>query len=412
MKRYLQLCSLFFLLYFYYFYFQSLIPVHADTQCNLPGGSVPFDVTPLVGNSYPGTSPTAFAVTIHWSKIDPSTFASYWEGKLSLFIVGFDSSSLVIPNLDNATGPLAIVKDDAALRVSPTDKTYPMSKGGGSFPAPNGTNYYNIVISLNSPPGKKWDGNSNSQDCLVGTTSNSVSGGSPYAGIAVSSNNPVPSTSPACPAGQAQQNARCNSLLNACNLANPSDITKICAPGLSCDTDPSSQLEYCYPGNVTPNPNCPNAGTPCKGSTDITTCQQKGCSQSTNLTCQSVANGHFACEGPDVNVTPSPTFAADTPIPNPCKNNSCNTAIGAIDVSSGQAFVAVLFRLILSLSGGISLILIIYSGYSMSTSRGNAEKIQAAKETLTSAVIGLIFIIFSMTVLQIIGVDILGIFSK
>ncbi len=42
-------------------------------------------------------------------------------------------------------------------------------------------------------------------------------------------------------------------------------------------------------------------------------------------------------------------------------------------------------------------------------SSGNPEKVQAAREQLTSAVVGLLFIIFSITILQVIGVDILHI---
>lgn len=102
----------------------------------------------------------------------------------------------------------------------------------------------------------------------------------------------------------------------------------------------------------------------------------------------------------------------NSPIQNLCKNNSYNTTAGAVNMSSGQSSVATLFRLFLGISGGIALILIIYSGYRKSISGGNAEKNQAAKETLASAVLGQLFIIFSITILQIIDVDILGIYAK
>ena len=54
-------------------------------------------------------------------------------------------------------------------------------------------------------------------------------------------------------------------------------------------------------------------------------------------------------------------------------------------------------------------LIIIYSGYVLATSQGNKEKIAAARETLTSAILGLLFIIFSIVILEIIGVDILRI---
>lgn len=84
------------------------------------------------------------------------------------------------------------------------------------------------------------------------------------------------------------------------------------------------------------------------------------------------------------------------------------TAVGNIQTTP-MAFLQKLFGIILSLAGGIALLLIIYSGYQILTSQGNPEKVQGAKDTITSAIIGLVFMIFSMLVLQVIGVDILHI---
>lgn len=122
-------------------------------------------------------------------------------------------------------------------------------------------------------------------------------------------------------------------------------------------------------------------------------------------------------------ITPLPTL---TIIPPPCKEfvqetnpqgtpiqgrqvcKTLDTAVGPIDTDPAK-FVQQLFGIILSLAGGIAVLLIIYSGYQLMISQGNAEKVQGAKETLTSAIVGLIFIIFSLVILQIIGVDILRI---
>lgn len=90
------------------------------------------------------------------------------------------------------------------------------------------------------------------------------------------------------------------------------------------------------------------------------------------------------------------------------QKNVCHTAFGDISTNP-EAFVGKVFAILLSLSGGIALILIIISGYRLMTSQGNPEKVQAAREQLTSAIIGLLFIIFSLAILQIIGVDILRI---
>lgn len=81
------------------------------------------------------------------------------------------------------------------------------------------------------------------------------------------------------------------------------------------------------------------------------------------------------------------------------------TAVGKISTSP-SGLVGSIFSIILSMSGGIAILLIIFSGYTIMTSQGNPEKIQGAKETLTSAIVGLLFLIFSFAILQIITVDI------
>lgn len=94
-----------------------------------------------------------------------------------------------------------------------------------------------------------------------------------------------------------------------------------------------------------------------------------------------------------------------------CK--SISTAIG--DVSTDPAkFTQRIFSLVLGLAGGIALLLIIIAGYRFMASQGDPEKITEARQQLISAIVGLLFIIFSFVILQVIGVDILKIpgFSK
>ncbi|MBI4096290.1 MAG: hypothetical protein HY425_01090 [Candidatus Levybacteria bacterium] len=85
-----------------------------------------------------------------------------------------------------------------------------------------------------------------------------------------------------------------------------------------------------------------------------------------------------------------------------------NTAIGNISTEPA-GFVRSIFSLVLGLSGGIALILIILSGYKLTASQGNPEKITAARDQLISAIVGLLFIAVSFVLLQAIGVDILKI---
>lgn len=63
----------------------------------------------------------------------------------------------------------------------------------------------------------------------------------------------------------------------------------------------------------------------------------------------------------------------------------------------------------ISLAGGVALLCIIFAAFQMQTSKGNAEKIKKAQELMTSCIMGLMLIIFSVFILRLIGVDILKI---
>lgn len=98
----------------------------------------------------------------------------------------------------------------------------------------------------------------------------------------------------------------------------------------------------------------------------------------------------------------------NTLISDPRKCPSVNTAIGPIQITP-QGFVQDIFTYVLTIAGFGAIIIIIYSGYTFITSRGDKEKIAGARETITSAIVGLLFIILSIVILEIIGVDILRI---
>lgn len=85
-----------------------------------------------------------------------------------------------------------------------------------------------------------------------------------------------------------------------------------------------------------------------------------------------------------------------------------DTAIGKISTEP-QKFVQGIFGIVLGLAGGIALILVMLAGYRFMASQGDPEKINDARQQLISAIVGLLFIIFSFVILQVIGVDILKI---
>ncbi len=86
-----------------------------------------------------------------------------------------------------------------------------------------------------------------------------------------------------------------------------------------------------------------------------------------------------------------------------------NTAIGCINVLGGQEeFLGQLLKWAVGIGGGIAFLLVIYAGFMIMTSGGNPERLKAGQELLTSAISGLVLLIFSIFILRFIGIDILG----
>lgn len=106
----------------------------------------------------------------------------------------------------------------------------------------------------------------------------------------------------------------------------------------------------------------------------------------------SLAGGQF-CEPPDPN------------------NPGIKTAIGCIHTNPGDLIQDVL-KFGVGIGGGLAFLMMLLGAFQMLTSAGNPETLQAGRDRLTSAIIGLLFIIFAVLLLQIIGVDILGILQR
>ena len=63
----------------------------------------------------------------------------------------------------------------------------------------------------------------------------------------------------------------------------------------------------------------------------------------------------------------------------------------------------------MGLGGVIAFLLIVFGGFQIILSAGNPDKVKAGKEMITSAIAGLLLIIFSVFILRLIGHDILNI---
>lgn len=71
------------------------------------------------------------------------------------------------------------------------------------------------------------------------------------------------------------------------------------------------------------------------------------------------------------------------------------------------AFINRIYTVILSIAGALAVIIIIRAGYKIMMARGDKEAFADARSQITSAIIGLIFIVFAYVILSIITVDIL-----
>jgi len=89
-------------------------------------------------------------------------------------------------------------------------------------------------------------------------------------------------------------------------------------------------------------------------------------------------------------------------------NPKINTAIGCIPVKLDSFFVWFL-PFVFSISGGIAFLLMVYGFITISTSKGDPKAIQGARETITSAITGLLISIFAIFILRLIALDILKI---
>lgn len=85
------------------------------------------------------------------------------------------------------------------------------------------------------------------------------------------------------------------------------------------------------------------------------------------------------------------------------------TGAGCIPLNLSGFITDFLLGRMIGLAGVVALLCIIYAAFMLATSQGNPERIKKAQELLTSCIMGLMLIIFSVFILRIIGVDILKI---
>lgn len=148
----------------------------------------------------------------------------------------------------------------------------------------------------------------------------------------------------------------------------------------------------CKPPGYLP-PNGDNTDCKCGGNHTVT---ENNCPNDTVATCRGGPSDSCYCSG----LSSQNYFCGD--------GVSVNTALGCIPAEMG-AFMEWLLPKFFSIAGGIAFLLMVYGFILMSTSGGDPKKVEGAKETITSAITGLLLCIFALFLLRLIAVDILHI---
>lgn len=196
----------------------------------------------------------------------------------------------------------------------------------------------------------------------------------------------------------------CGLLTNNCASGyQPSCTTTI----TQCNTTASSCT--CVPSTTI---NCAPVGLHCSNTTPC--CSPYICESTTKL-----------CTGQSPNITPYEPFpSTTTKIKSLCEsvqtadqgdcktcmgdNKHIWTAIGCVSTDPNK-LVNTILPFGIGIAGGIAFLLILFGALQMMTSAGNPEKLNAGKELISAAITGLLLIIFSVFILQLIGFQILHI---
>jgi len=91
-----------------------------------------------------------------------------------------------------------------------------------------------------------------------------------------------------------------------------------------------------------------------------------------------------------------------------CSVPQIPTGLGSIcpDPTGLATFV---LNIALSTVGGIAMLMIAYGGFKVLTASGDPKAVMEGRETITSAVAGLVLVLFSVAILKIVGFNVLGI---
>ncbi|EKE00202.1 MAG: hypothetical protein ACD_22C00077G0002 [uncultured bacterium] len=191
-----------------------------------------------------------------------------------------------------------------------------------------------------------------------------------------------------------------------CNDYDP-PIGAICKPSASCTRCP----------NIPPNPvfpsKCGDYGCGMNERCDYTAlvpqCHASTCNEDTCNTVGACCETEAGICGTCVADTVNNINICDTSSPCPeCVNpEPVDTGYGGNPMTITQ-LIQLVYNIMLPVTVGMGIYFIVRAGYILKTSQGNPQITAQGKEDLTAAIVGMLFIAFSLTILKVIINAILG----
>jgi hypothetical protein len=89
-----------------------------------------------------------------------------------------------------------------------------------------------------------------------------------------------------------------------------------------------------------------------------------------------------------------------------CGDGYIDTALGCLPYNR-EAFVSALFTFLVGAAGAIAIVVMLIAIFQIMTAGGNPEQLKKGRELFTAAVTGLLFLIFSVSILRIVAGDII-----
>ena len=197
-----------------------------------------------------------------------------------------------------------------------------------------------------------------------------------------------------------------NTVPNGGYYCSTSGTFPLCA---QCDNDNNTAIPPCPGGQAAPFSNESLCHANCDQASNSDTCVTSGgvCKTSCpsgESSIPSTCTVGICCRAN----TPLDERKTSVNVRGACQENSIDTALGCIPIGDLGQFASFFLKWGLGISGGIAILMLIYSSFLIMTSGGDPKRLQTGRELLFSVVSGIILLVFSMFILRVLGVNVLG----